>query len=232
MDALVAETQTKFHFLKCIPYLFANITNQAVAAKCLEQYAAVPECSHHRSVLRVLGPGSPLRQAVIECAETGVVSPELQYEETAFNTCRIAEDTLEGLHRTAFHERSRAPSSSIPWLAANSTLAKNIAFYDDMVQFPNGVELFTKQWERHKNIVQKPGAPARIRFRPVKCKTLPFYKRVCRVGHANYVDWSGKFCGSRAAGQVVDAVIPYADDLFRGLSRQRCLSLQADYLRA
>ena len=78
---MIAEAQTKFDFLNHIPFLFANVTDPAIATECIAQFDRLPERARHRSSLRLLAMGSEMRAAVEECADTGHVRPILQSED-------------------------------------------------------------------------------------------------------------------------------------------------------
>lgn len=148
------------------------------------------------------------------------------------------QDTLEGMHRTAFHERGRSPAAFIPWLSANSALPENLQFYDEVVSVEGGEALFTFAWERSKCLLQKPGEPtskardSRWRFRPKRISDKRFYKQLCRVGSDNLVDWAALHVGARSSDVASTDIAHYDGDVFAGLSRNRCLMIQGEYVSA
>lgn len=64
--------------------------------------------------------------------------------------CRIAEEDIEGIHRTVSNIKAVATTSSAAWCTATHCLDQNLAIVDGTLALPMGPELVRSEWQRYK----------------------------------------------------------------------------------
>ena len=126
-------TTMKLEFAFSVPYLLVNADDPATAARCLEQYDASPE-NQHRVTAEFCSPQGALRVHTEACAAGNGCHPDLLVEIRSLCGIRLAEDELEGLHRNAKMEHTRAPASRLPWTSASLTLEQNFNFVSEALK--------------------------------------------------------------------------------------------------
>jgi len=176
----------RYKYLHLVPWFLVHATTSEGATEIVRQVRSRPLAEHDPATRRFW---CSFEHDVLAVKDGLPPSIQLIQECDALANASLHEGVGEGWHRTAGHEKTRAPSSSLAHIKQNSRLKDIIRRCRTLIRKhgPKAKAMIRYEWYNSKRLLQTD--PKRM-WQPRKISTKAFYRRIYREDSKAQDNWS------------------------------------------
>ena len=178
--------ETRFKYLRSLPYSLARADTVPGATECLEAFSSRPRDAHDAVTINIMDRIGPELEAL---RASGVCGAGLAKEVRLINTCPLDESCGEGYHRSTQWTRTRAKRAKLPYIMASTRHKENLRRIRAFMKThgARGRAVIREDWVRYKRVLQ---ALPRRKWIPKRMNDANFFKRFYRMDEKALEDWS------------------------------------------
>lgn len=186
LRAAAGKLDTRFKYLKTVPWSFSKADTQLGASTCLQQIDSQPEDAHDFLTVEF---NRAFRTDLEVVRDGGPVSSRLEAEVRAINIAALDESAGEGYHRGTNCERIRAPGARTLYIKQSTRFRENVVQVRGVLKKfgKRGRQVVRYEWRNLKRVLQV--QPGKL-WRPKRMNDREFYERVYRMDEVSLADWS------------------------------------------
>jgi hypothetical protein len=212
LRAAAAEMETRFSYLKSLPWLYSTADTEQGARECVEQFDSVPIADHDEYTVDVM---KEFGEDIRRLAQGDTPCPaRWQAEVQAINTAALDESAGEGYHRSTNLAKKHGAASSIESIKQSTRTRENVKLAKTFAKKYKhaGRRVLRYEWKNFRRILQRTKAK---RWTPVRMSIRKFYKRVYRMDAMAKENWGPFITQPGCIPEAIVAKETWAEELGR-----------------